>query len=222
MSEIEKKRMRVVAEIKADAQGTVEGYGSVFNNIDSYDDVVAPGAFTRTLAMANDQRRLPAMLWQHNAEEPIGIWTEMREDARGLFVRGKLADTQRGRDALELMKLGALTGLSIGYNTVRSEFNDATGVSTLLDLELWEVSPVTFPANSAARITDAKNISTERDFEKFLRANGFSRSDAEQITSKGFFKGSQGEPVPDSDVKQGEPVNDELLFELRSALERLA
>jgi HK97 family phage prohead protease len=221
MSEIEHKRMMVVAEIKADAEGVVEGYGAVFNNIDSYDDVVAPGAFARTLAEAQEQRRLPAMLWQHDPEEPIGVWTEMREDARGLLVRGRLANTQRGREALELIKMGALTGLSIGYNTVRSEMNDATGIRTLRDLDLWEVSPVTFPANSAARITGAKNISTERDFEKFLRAHGFSRSDAEQITSKGF-KGSRGEPVPDSDVKQGEPANDELLSDLRSALERLA
>jgi HK97 family phage prohead protease len=221
MSDIEHKRMMVVAEIKADAEGIVEGYGSVFNNVDSYDDVVAPGAFARTLGVATEQRRLPAMLWQHDPEEPIGVWTEMREDARGLFVRGRLANTQRGREALELIKMGALTGLSIGYNTVRSEINELSGIRTLLDVDLWEVSPVTFPANSAARITGAKNITTEREFEKFLRAHGFSRSDAEQITSKGF-KGSQGEPVPTSDVKQGEPVNDELLSDLQSALERLA
>lgn len=220
MAEIEHKRMMVVAEIKAVADGTVEGYGSVFNNVDAYDDVVAPGCFKRTLLECEEQKRLPAMLWQHDPEEPIGVWTDMREDARGLYVKGTLANTQRGREALELIKLGALTGLSIGYNTVKSSFDERTGIRTLLDVDLWEVSPVTFPANTAARITAAKSIKTERDFERFLRDNGFSRSEAALITSKGF-KGSQGEPVPDSIETQGEPVESEFVAELAALLARL-
>lgn len=221
---MEHKTRLVVAELKADAEGAIEGYGSIFGNVDAYDDVVAPGAFQRTLEDYRDKKRLPAMLWQHNPEEPIGLWTEMREDAKGLFVKGTLAKTQRGREALELIRLGALSGLSIGYQTLKSSFDEKSGIRTLLDVELWEVSPVTFPANTAARITGAKSIKTERDFERFLRDHGFSRSEAEQITAKGFFKGSQGEPVPDPAIAQGEPVVTEewIVKELRAAIERLA
>jgi uncharacterized protein len=221
---MEKKTRLVVAEFKADAEGAIEGYGSIFGNVDAYDDVVARGAFQRTLAEYGDKKRLPAMLWQHNPDEPIGLWTEMREDDQGLYVKGTLAKTQRGREALELIRMGALSGLSIGYQTMRSAYDEKSGIRTLLDVELWEVSPVTFPANAAARITGAKSIKTERDFERFLREHGFSRKEAEQITAKGFFKGPQGEPVVDLDVTQGEPeVTEEwLVKELRATLAKLA
>ncbi|NBO55615.1 MAG: HK97 family phage prohead protease [Actinobacteria bacterium] len=186
---MEIKELRIAAEIKAvDDSGTIEGYGSIFGNVDSYGDVVAKGAFSRTLESAVDSKRMPAMLWQHNADEPIGVWTAMREDAKGLYVKGKLADTQRGREALQLIKMGALSGLSIGYSTVESSFDNERDIRVLTDLDLWEVSPVTFPANDKARITVAKSadIKTRRDFEGFLRDAGFSRSDAKRIASRGF------------------------------------
>jgi HK97 family phage prohead protease len=186
---METKRRYVAAEIKATEEGTIEGYGSVFGDLDSYSDVVAPNAFKRTLTEAKNIGRMPAMLWQHNPEQPIGVWTEMREDNHGLVVKGKLADTTMGRDAHNLMKLGALTGLSIGYVTVESEVDKKTGVRTLLDVDLIEVSPVTFPALDSARISSVKNaehISTERDFEEFLRDAGFSRTVAKTIVAKGY------------------------------------
>lgn len=182
---METKQMRVLAEIKASAEGVIEGYGSVFGNIDSYGDIVVAGAFAETLK----RDRRPAMLWQHNPDEPIGVWHEMREDKRGLVVKGQLAlGTQRGREALELIKMDALDGLSIGYSTVKSSFDEQSGVRSLLQLDLWEVSPVTFPANEAARITSAKSadIKTIRDFEGFLRDAGFSRTDAKRIALHGF------------------------------------
>ena len=180
------KQLRVAAEIKASAEGVIEGYGSVFGNLDSYGDIVVAGAFEATLKAS---ARMPAMLWQHDPDEPIGVWTEMREDARGLVVKGQLAlGTQRGREALELIRMGALSGLSIGYRTVKSSYDEQSGVRSLLELELWEVSPVTFPANEAARITSAKSaeITNIRDFERFLRDAGFSRTDAKRIASHGF------------------------------------
>lgn len=185
---MELKQMRIVAEIKADEKGTIEGYGSIFGNVDSYGDVVAHGAFTRTLADAKASGRMPAMLWQHNQDEPIGVWTEMREDEKGLYVKGQIAQTQRGREALELIKMGALSGLSIGYSTVASDYDTSKEIRVLTDLDLWEVSPVTFPANDKARITSAKRagIKTVRDFEGFLRDAGFSRKEAKQITAHGF------------------------------------
>jgi len=218
----EKKHLRVAAEIKASAEGVIEGYGSVFGNVDSYGDIVVAGAFAETLKAG----RAPAMLWQHNPDEPIGVWTEVREDKRGLVVKGQLAlGTQRGREALELIRMGALSGLSIGFSTVRSSFDEQSGIRSLLELDLWEVSPVTFPANEAARITSAKsaeNIKTVRDFERALRDElGFSRGAATAIALHGF-KATQGDPAAGSDETQGDPASDELLMAIKAASEILA
>ena len=212
------KRFNVAAEIKAvDDSGVIEGYGSVFGNLDSYSDIVAPGAFAKSLEEAKASGRMPALLWQHNPEEPIGVWTEMREDDRGLFVKGKLAETQRGKEARELIKLGALTGLSIGYTTRTYQVDRENDSRVLTDVQLWEVSPVTFPANSEARITGVKAdaISSPKDFERFLRDAGFSRREAKQITAHGFG---------DSDLRDAEPdatVDDDVTAALQELLGRL-
>lgn len=185
---MEIKQLRIVAELKADEQGVIDGYGSIFGNVDSYGDIVAKGAFARTLADADAVKRMPAMLWQHNPDEPIGVWSAMREDAKGLYVKGQLADTQRGREALTLTKMGALTGLSIGYSTVKFEYDQAKDIRTLVDVDLWEVSPVTFPANDKARISAVKSASemTEREIEEILRDAGFSKKEAKAFIAEGF------------------------------------
>lgn len=211
----EKKHLRVAAEIKATAEGVIEGYGSVFGNVDSYGDIVVAGAFAETIKSG----RQVAMLWQHDPDEPIGVWTELREDKRGLVVKGQLAlGTQRGREAFELIKMGALTGLSIGYSTTKSSFDEQSGLRSLIELDLWEVSPVTFPANESARVTSAKSadIKTIRDFEGFLREAGFSRAAATAIAAHGF-KATQGDPAADSDDKQGDPADAELLKAINAA-----
>ena len=212
---MEMKQMRIVAELKADEAGVIEGYGSIFGNVDSYGDVVAKGAFTRTIADAKESGRMPAMLWQHSADEPIGVWTAMREDDRGLYVKGKLADTQRGREALALIKMGALSGLSIGYSTVAADYDTSKDIRVLTDVDLWEVSPVTFPANDKARITSAKSadIKTRRDFEGFLRDAGFSRTDAKRIAAHGF----------DAEQRDADDVSDDdLLKAIEAARTALA
>lgn len=180
---------------------TFAGYGSVFGNVDSYGDVVAPGAFSKTLAEARSTNQWPAMLLQHGgfmggAEDmtPVGIWTTMHEDNTGLYVEGKLADTQRGREAYALLKMEprpAITGLSIGYRplewTSRSKPEEPR--RTLKSVDLLEVSLVTFPANGKARVSAVKanGINTIREFERFLREEaGFSRARAEHIAKHGF------------------------------------
>lgn len=183
------KRMCFIAEMKASEEGLIEGYGSVFGDLDSYYDVVKKGAFKRTLREAKAAGRMPAMLWQHNPDQPIGVWTEMLEDDRGLIVKGRLADTQLGREAHTLMKMGALSGLSIGYRTVRYSMDSETGVRTLEDVDLFEVSPVTFPALDTARLSavkSAEEIKTEREFEEFLRDAGFSRTVAKAMVAGGY------------------------------------
>jgi HK97 family phage prohead protease len=120
------------------------------------------------------------MLWQHNGAEPIGVWTEMNEDARGLFVRGQLClDTVRGKEAHALMKMNALNGLSIGFVSKAWAYDAETDIRTLTEVDLWEVSPVTFPANDKARVTgvkaaDAAAIKTIRQAEQELRDAGLS------------------------------------------------
>ena len=141
--------------------GAIEGYGSVFGVRDDYDDVIAAGAFVASLAAHKAAGTLPAMLWQHDADKPIGVWTEMTEDKSGLRVNGRLAlETVRGKEAHALLKLGALNGLSIGFVARAWRYEDED-VRVLTDIDLWEVSLVTFPANAKARITQVKTVSED-------------------------------------------------------------
>lgn len=131
--------------------GRFEGYASLFNRPDLGNDVVLPGAFRDTLA-----RRGPAgirMLFQHDPAEPIGSWVIIREDHRGLFVQGRLTTgVARAREVLALMRSGAIDGLSIGFKTVRARRDRAGGVRKLAQIDLWEISIVTFPMLPEARI----------------------------------------------------------------------
>jgi HK97 family phage prohead protease len=186
------KRLVVSLDAKgldADGEGTFEGYGSVFHVKDSYGDVVMPGAFTRTLADAQSKGRPPAMLWQHDYDRPIGVWESMREDGHGLVVKGRIAtQTRDGRDAYELLKLGALTGLSIGYRTKKSVWDEPSKTRQLTDVDLYEVSPVVFPANDAARVSAVKGdgLPTVRELEDALRDAGLSRKQAKAILADGW------------------------------------
>lgn len=145
-------------QIKATGDdGTVEGYGSVFGVRDNYDDVIAKGAFMDSLKSHKAAGTMPAMLWQHDADKPIGVWTEMVEDEKGLRIKGQLAmETVKGKEAHALLKMGALNGLSIGFMSKEWAYDRETEVRTLTAIDLWEVSLVTFPANEKARVTNVK------------------------------------------------------------------
>jgi len=177
------KTLDFAFEIKSISDsGKFSGYGSVFGVKDSYGDIVVPGAFADSLADHKSKGRLPAMLWQHRSSEPIGVYTSMDEDSIGLPLEGQLAlTTVRGAEAHALMKMKALTGLSIGYQTRLESYDKVSGINTLQKLDLWEVSPVTFPANDAARISGVKGIEAIEDLksaEAFLRESGMSRKEA--------------------------------------------
>jgi HK97 family phage prohead protease len=142
-------------EVKSlDAKGKFAGYASVFDVLDSQNDIIMRGAFTQTLkGRVHDIK----MLWQHQQDEPIGVFERIFEDKRGLYVEGKLLlDVARAKEAYSLLKEGALGGLSIGYSPVKYQLNEKTGVRLLSQVELWEISLVTFPANAAAKITVVK------------------------------------------------------------------
>lgn len=137
-----------------DDAGRFAGYASIFHIVDNQNDRMLPGAFRQTL---QDQQGDIKLLWQHNFDEPIGVFASMREDARGLYVEGRLLlDVQRAKEAHALLKAGAIGGLSIGYVPVKYHIDPETGVRVLEEVALYEVSIVTFPANSDATVQAVK------------------------------------------------------------------
>ncbi len=150
--------MRCPLSVKAvSEQGVFSGYASVFNLVDSHQDMVMPGAFAQCLKAQNDAFTVK-LLWQHRTDEPIGFFRVIREDGRGLYVEAQLSlEVQRAREAYALLKSGAIEGMSIGYNVADYRVDANTGVRQLLQLDLWEVSLVTFPANQAAQVLRVKD-----------------------------------------------------------------
>ncbi|MBN2906132.1 MAG: HK97 family phage prohead protease [Rhodobacteraceae bacterium] len=149
---LERKFCQPEAPLSLSKGAVIEGYASLFGAVDQGGDIVQAGAYGRCLTRLAGEGRRVKMLWQHDPTQPIGIWDEVREDARGLYVKGRLlADVARGREAAALVTAGAIDGLSIGYRTKRAE-KDASGRRLLSELELWEVSLVTFPMLADARV----------------------------------------------------------------------
>ena len=130
----------------------IEGYASRFGLPDQGGDIVAKGAFGASLARLAARGDKVRMLWQHDPTKPIGVWDEIREDGKGLWVKGRLLpEVARAREAAALIGAGAIDGLSIGYRTIRAE-RDQKGRRKLAEVELWEVSLVTFPMLPEAKV----------------------------------------------------------------------
>lgn len=148
----ERKYLRPEQGLTVTDGRVVEGYASLFGVKDQGGDVVLAGAYTASLKRLAEKNAKVKMLWQHDPAQPIGVWDEVREDARGLWVKGRiLTEVERGRDAAALLAAGAIDGLSIGYRTLKAERN-GKGQRLLAELELWEVSLVTFPMLPEARV----------------------------------------------------------------------
>jgi HK97 family phage prohead protease len=139
---------------------TFEGYASVFGNIDSYGEIVEPGAFRKTIKERFKKNEIK-ILWQHNSMFPLGLPLDMKEDDHGLWVKGHVDETSYGNDALISMRSGTVDGLSIGYEVVIYEIDNEEEVIRLKELKLWEFSPVTFPANNLALIENVKAMGAE-------------------------------------------------------------
>lgn len=175
-----------------EADGTFEGYASLFSKPDMADDIIMPGAFKRSLA-ERDAAGI-RMLFQHDANQPIGVWTELREDQRGLYAKGKLAvDAPKASEVLALLRAGAIDGLSIGFKAVRFRRDAKTGIRRLDAVDLWEISVVTFPMMPGARVAHVKaqpfpeGVPTEREFERWLtRDAGLTRSEARAVLRDGL------------------------------------
>jgi HK97 family phage prohead protease len=177
-------------------EGVIEGYASVFGGSpDTYGDIIAPGAFSDTLAQHKRAGTMPLMLWGHDASQPpIGGWNDMAQDGKGLWVQG-MVDLQdvMGERVHRALKNKRMKGLSIGYDTVESETDPKRpGVRILKAVNLWEVSPVNFPAQVRAAVDTVKsytsggNLPSLPEFEEFLREAGFSKSQATAIAGKGL------------------------------------
>lgn len=177
-------------EVKSiDEDGTFGGYGSVFGVTDSYNEIVERGAFLDSLAAHKAKGTMPALLWQHRSSEPLGVFTLMEEDSVGLKVEGRIAlKTQRGAEAYELLKMRAISGLSIGFIPREETRDKVSGITTIKKLDLWETSLVTFPANDAARIQTVKSISEINDIRSLesllCDAWGLSKREAMAVISK--------------------------------------
>ena len=177
-----------------ETDGFFSGYGSVFGVMDTYREIVAPGAFLASLAArAAKGRKLP-ILWQHRSAEPLGVYEKAVEDERGLYLEGRLLvnDVVQAREAHALMKAGAVTGLSIGYYVRDDSWDEVERIRTLKAIDLEETSLVTFPANDESRVDAVKSRIARGDalslpeFEGFLREAGFSKSQAAAIAGRGY------------------------------------
>lgn len=174
--------------------GFFSGYLAVFNNIDSHGDVIRKGAFLKTIEEWNSKGKYPAIFWNHDPDEPIGVFTLMREDDKGLYVEGRLliSDIVRAKSTYALMKVKAIDGMSIGYITIQATHDPQTMIRELLELELVEGSIVAFPSNPNSLISSVKSklqdgeLPSLPEFEKFLRESGFSKTQATVIASKGL------------------------------------
>jgi hypothetical protein len=178
-------------EIKALKDRQFEGYGAVFGNVDLGGDLIARGAFAVTLAQHRKSGTLPLMFWMHRPDQVAGVWLDMKEDKKGLYVKGELADTQLGNEIRTLLGMYALRGLSIGFRTVDADYNE-DGVRILKELELVEVSVVSLAMNPIAKVESVKSrlsgsgeyVPEGKEFERLLRDAGCSRKVATIITSR--------------------------------------
>jgi hypothetical protein len=197
----------------------IMGYGSVFGNRDNGGDIVMPGAFKECIASG----RRVKMLWQHDASQPIGVWDEMSEDENGLRMKGRVAKKGKGGEVAELIKMGAVEGLSIGYRTQEYEMDMDEGSRKLTKLDLWETSVVTFPMNELAGIYAMKaDEITQRDLERAFKNMGHSNRMAKAMAG-GAWK-ARAEVLRDADAGVPEQVQrdvDELKALLTETLQTI-
>lgn len=195
--------------------GEISGYASLFGGEpDSYGDIIAPGAYTKSIAELRQRGEAPLMLWAHDRASPIGRWIEIVEDAKGLRVRGQLnLETTRGRDAHAHIKAGDVSGLSIGYSVPDGGVvYNADGTQTLKIIDLKEISVVAIPAARTARITGVKSVGSQRELQGLLHDIGLSRAAAAKVAAAGW-------PALNSDTSQ--PDLSQLLAEVKASADTI-
>ncbi len=215
MEDAEVESLQCPVEFKAhheddkEDEGVFSGYASMFDNTDLGGDVVERGAFSKSLRRKG--ARKIKLLYQHDAKEPIGVLDSVKEDKDGLYVKGRLAmGTQKGKEVFELMKMGAIDGMSIGYRVDQKgqSYDERRKKRYLKEVDLMEVSMVTFPMNPKARIYSVKaQDRTVREWEQVLRDAGCSRSEAKVAASAVSKSFDQREVVKDKVANIGLELN---------------
>ncbi|MDF3413438.1 HK97 family phage prohead protease [Sulfitobacter sp. M57] len=171
LPDLERKFVAFQEVSKVQGGTEISGYASLFGAVDQGGDMVVAGAYETSLKTVAQAGRSIKMLWQHDPSQPIGIWDEVREDSKGLFVKGRILDSvAKGREAAALVAAGAIDGLSIGYRTVKATKN-TKGQRLLSELELWEVSLVTFPMLPSARVSAKGEVIAVGDMLRDMAAS---------------------------------------------------
>lgn len=194
-------KLAASADNKTEAK-SFNGYGAYFNNVDSYGDIIAPGAFKASLAKHEAAGTMPLMLLNHDAFTalPVGVWKSMSEDESGLVVEGELLDTTAGQDVYKALKAGAITGLSIGFRCTGYEIDGPSRKIT--EADLMEVSVVTFPANELARVADVKSDDAE-EADEALKVT-LSKAGFAQAAVEALFASRAAEDASEEDEKKVE------------------
>jgi len=203
------------------ADGTFEGYGSLFGGSpDAHGDIIQKGAFKQSLSEGGRNRTGIQLLWQHNSSEIVGVWLSLIEDEKGLKVVGRLAlETIRGREIYELLKLGVPLSLSIGFDTKEFSVDSKAKVRTLLRIDLWEVSLVSFPARTGAGVTSFKTALTVRSLEDQLKDLGLSVASSKYVLS--LCRPSLKEDILDEDFGNYDEFDEEDLTDVLETLQEL-
>jgi len=198
--------------------GSFDGYGALFNSPHptsawslppDWMDLVAPGAFKRTMGEHKARGTMPALLWMHDLADPMGAWNDISEDKIGLAVDGQLClDVQTIKDRHALMKMGAAKGLSIGFVPVKTEIDEKAKQRRILDVDLFEISVVTIPGDPSAGVTDMKSFdpSNIRELEGALRDAGLSSTEAKRLLAGGFKALSQRDADDDETAQAFEKL----------------
>jgi len=171
-------------EVKDAQDGIISGLGAVFDTVDDGGDLIVKGAFDRSLASS----RRVKMLWQHDPNQVIGVWDSISVDDKGLKVKGHIIpEVVKGAEALALLKAGAVDGLSIGYKTADFEIvSEKSRHRRLKEINLFEISVVTFPMNSEALVTDVKQLQSPHEVERLLRNAGVPGAFAKLVSVHGY------------------------------------
>lgn len=183
---------------------TFKGYASTFGNIDRDDEVMTSGCFRKFLS-----EHTPSMLWQHKMSEPLGVYTVVREDEKGLYVEGQMPlddDFVRGR-VMPQMKAGSVRAMSIGFTVDEYTYNKEQDLVYFNEVKLWEISLVTIPANAQAVVTSVKSleeVASIKELNQLLKMYGISDRKCNIIISKikDFVRDDQNQNVG-RDVQEG-------------------
>jgi hypothetical protein len=212
--------MEMPFEVRAEdvlEDGRIKGYGSLFDKMpDSYGDLVAKGAFKKTIAKGGRNGTGIPILWQHDTKNPLGLWDVIQEDAKGLYMEGTLdLDIPEGKRAHSGLKKKYIRGLSIGFNTIGYTIDEKKKLRTLTEVDLWETSIVTFPAKTSAQVAVVKALeqaTTKIEVEDILRNAGLSRTEAKFIVSRMRFDGLR---------EAGRERNEEAMHSLLQGLKQI-